>query len=139
MEANKEYYAFISYRREDEKWAKWLAHKLETYLLPTTLNGKELPKNMRPIFRDVDELSAGNLPEQIYHALSISKNLIVICSPRSAHSEWVNKEIQDFITIKGGKADNIYPFIIEGTPFAKDSQNECFPLRCIRICSGVPS
>ena len=24
MEQPKEYYAFISYKREDEKWAKWL-------------------------------------------------------------------------------------------------------------------
>ena len=91
MTQEKEYFAFISYKREDEKWAKWLANELEHYHLPTTLNGKELPKNLRPIFRDVDELSAGNLPEQIYHALSISKNLIVVCSPRSAKSEWVNK------------------------------------------------
>ena len=127
MEQKKEYYAFISYKREDEKWAKWLANELEHYHLPTTLNGKNLPKNLRPIFRDVDELSAGNLPEQIYHALSISKNLIVVCSPRSANSEWVDKEITDFIKIKGGKAENIYPFIIEGEPFAKNLAEECFP------------
>lgn len=127
MAQNKEYFAFISYKREDEKWAKWLAEELEHYHLPTTLNGKELPKNLRPIFRDVDELCAGNLPEQIFHALSISKNLIVVCSPRSAKSEWVNKEIEDFIKIKGGKADNIYPFIIDGAPFSKDVDKECFP------------
>ena len=130
---HKEYYAFISYKREDEEWAKWLAHKLEHYNLPTTLNGKELPKNLRPVFRDTDELSAGNLPKQIYHALSISKNLIVVCSPRSAQSEWVNKEITDFIDIKGGNSENIFPFIINGIPHSKDSNNECFPetLRCL--------
>lgn len=127
MKQEKEYFAFISYKREDEKWAKWLATELEHYHLPTTLNGKELPKNLRPIFRDMDELSAGNLPEQIYHALSISKNLIVICSPHSTQSEWVNKEIEDFIKIKGGKAESIYPFIIEGVPFSKDANKECFP------------
>lgn len=127
MVQQKEYFAFISYKREDEKWAKWLANELEHYHLPTTLNGKDLPKRLRPIFRDVDELSAGNLPEQIYHALSISKNLIVVCSPRSAKSEWVNKEIEDFRKIKGGKSENIYPFIIEGIPFSKDTDKECFP------------
>lgn len=127
MEQRNDFFAFISYKREDEKWAKWLENELEHYHLPTTLNGKELPKNLRPIFRDVDELSAGNLPEQIFHALSISKNLIVVCSPRSAQSEWVNKEIEDFIKIKGGKADNIYPFIIEGVPFSKNADKECFP------------
>lgn len=135
MEQTKEYYAFISYKREDEKWAKWLAYKLEHYHLPTTLNGKDLPKNLRPIFRDVDELSAGNLPKQISQALSISKNLIVVCSPRSAKSSWVDKEITDFIKIKEGKADNIYPFIIEGVPFSKDADTECFP-EALRNLSG---
>ena len=38
MDENKEYYAFISYKREDEKWAKWLQHKLEHYKFPTSLN-----------------------------------------------------------------------------------------------------
>ena len=127
MEQQEEYFAFISYKREDEKWAKWLANELEHYHLPTTLNGKDLPKNLRPIFRDVDELSAGNLPKQIYHALSISKNLIVVCSPRSAKLEWVNKEIEDFINNQGGKADNIIPFIIDGTPFSDNEDTECFP------------
>ena len=30
MEPDKEYYAFISYKREDEKWAKWLQYKHTT-------------------------------------------------------------------------------------------------------------
>ena len=133
MTDHKEYYAFISYKREDEKWAKWLAGKLENYHLPSTLNGKELPKNLRPVFRDTDELSAGNLPRQIYQALAISKNLIVICSPRSAQSEWVNKEIKDFIELKDGKAENIYPFIIDGSPFSKDKEQECFPTALLSL------
>ena len=32
MEQNKEtkeFYAFISYKREDERWARWLQHYLE--------------------------------------------------------------------------------------------------------------
>lgn len=54
MKQEKEYYAFISYKREDEKWAKWLQRKLEHYRFPTSLNGRyDLPKNICPIFRDV--------------------------------------------------------------------------------------
>lgn len=120
------YFAFISYQREDEEWAKWLAHELEHY--PVTLNGRDdLPKELRPIFRDVDELSAGNLPQQIYQALESSKHLIVICSPHSAKSPWVNKEIETFISM--GKTDKIFPFIIDGTAMCKDPDdpNECFP------------
>lgn len=129
MKQEKEYYAFISYKREDEKWAKWLAHQLDNYKLPSTFNGKDLPPSLRKTFRDVDELSAGNLPEQIYKALSMSDNLIVVCSPRAAQSEWVNKEIEDFIKIKGDKANRIFPFIIEGEPFSNDGTKECFPQR----------
>ena len=35
------YFAFISYKREDEEWAKWIQHELENYHLPVILNGRE--------------------------------------------------------------------------------------------------
>lgn len=58
MEKPKEYYAFISYKREDEKWAEWLQNKLEHYKFPTNLNGRtDLPKNIRPTFRDVTDMT----------------------------------------------------------------------------------
>ena len=85
----KEYYAFISYKREDEQWARWLQHKLEHYKMPSSLNGREnLPQEIRPVFRDSSELNPGNLPQQINNALAASRHLIVICSPHSAQSEW---------------------------------------------------
>lgn len=129
---NHKYYAFISYKREDEEWATWLQHEFEHYRLPSTLNGRlDLPTEFGPIFRDVDELSAGNLPAQIYEALEASAHLIVVCSPLSAKSEWVNKEIADFIEIGERKGidniDNIFPFIVEGTPHAARAEEECFP------------
>jgi WD40 repeat protein len=126
MLTNREYFAFISYQREDEEWAKWLAHELEHYHFPISLNGRnDLPKDLRPIFRDIDELSAGNLPNQIHKALTNSKHLIVICSPRSAKSKWVNKEIDEFINL--GRTNRIFPFIIDGTAFSNNPNNECFP------------
>ena len=98
MDNTFKYYAFISYKREDEEWAKWLQHKLEHYKLPSSLNGKEkLPKEIRPIFRDKSELAAGVLAKEIRKALDDSKYLIVICSSNSAKSDWVNLEIQAFI------------------------------------------
>ena len=126
MEGNQKYFAFISYQRQDEDWAKWLTDQLEHYHLPLTLNGRDdLPKDLRPIFRDIDELAAGNLPQQIHQALENSKNLIVICSPNSAKSPWVNKEIETFIGM--GKLDNIFPFIIDGVAFSKNEDEECLP------------
>lgn len=39
MERQYKNYAFISYKREDEKWAKWLQRKLENYKLPSVKKG----------------------------------------------------------------------------------------------------
>lgn len=126
MEANQKYFAFISYKRQDADWARKLKRKLENYHLPSSLNGKELPKNMRYVFRDIEELTSGNLPNQIKNALCKSQNLIVICSPYAAKEpQWINKEIQQFIDY--GKTDRIFPFIIEGNPHAKNKEEECFP------------
>lgn len=126
IEGRYDYYAFISYKREDEEWAKWLQHKLEHYRLPSNLNGRtDLPREIRPVFKDTSELNPGNLPQQIHDALDGSKFLIVVCSPRSAQSEWVNKEVSTFIEM--GRTQRIIPFIIEGTAFSKDASDECFP------------
>lgn len=140
MSINKpnKYFAFISYNREDEEWAVWFHHELENYHLPATLNGRtDLPTEFRPVFRDIDELKAGNLPEQIYDALATSTYLIVICSPNSAKSEWVNKEIRDFIEIGKTKGldnvRNIFPFIVGGIPHAKNETEECFPKMLLEL------
>ena len=128
MEENKEYtyYAFISYKREEEQWAKWLQRKLEHYRFPTNLNGREnLPERIYPTFRDVTDLTPGQLAVEIDKNLRDSEWLIVMCSPRSAQSPWVCKEAQTFIDL--GRADHIIPFIIDGTPFSDDVATECYP------------
>ena len=126
MENNKKYFAFISYKREDEAWAKWLQHKLEHYRLPSNLNGRtDLPKEIRPIFRDKSDLAGGVLADEINNALENSQYLIVICSPRAAQSEWVGKEVQTFIEL--GRTEKIIPFIVGGTAFSQNPEDECFP------------
>lgn len=126
-EQQYEYFAFISYKREDEKWAKWLQRKLEYYKLPSSIRkGKpDLPEKIRPVFKDTTDLGPGFLAQKIQDALNSSKFLIVICSTRSANSVWVSKEVQSFID--SGRTDHIIPFIIGGTPNATDPNNECFP------------
>lgn len=127
MNQEKEYFAFISYQRKDEEWADRLRNKLEHYRLPSSVRKQNasLPKEIRPIFRDALELAGGVLAKEIEAALQQSKYLIVICSPNSARSPWVNKEIQTFIDL--GREDRIIPFIIDGTPFSDDEETECFP------------
>lgn len=120
------YFVFISYSSKDTDWAVWLQHEIEYYHLPASYNGKrKVRQDLRPVFRDIDELSAGNLPDQIQKALKDSMNLVVICSPDSAKSKWVNKEVKTFISL--GRTKKIFPFIIKGCPRAKKGQKECYP------------
>ena len=65
------YLAFISYKREDEKWAEWLQHKLEHYKLPTSIKKTDpsLPEHIRPIFKDATDLVGGVLEKAIKDAL----------------------------------------------------------------------
>lgn len=121
--------AFISYKREDEAWAKWLQKKLEHYKLPADIlrdhPDLEFSERPRHVFKDTTDLSGGVLAKAIRNGLHSSKFLIVICSPLAAKSEWVCKEVQDFID--SGREEYIIPFIVEGEPYAKNKENECFP------------
>lgn len=134
METTKELFAFISYKREDEKWAKWLQYKLEHYKLPIAKNdGTSKRATKIKTIRDTTDFSGGNLEEAITNALNQSHYLIVICSPKAAQSQWVCKEVSQFIN--AGKEKNIIPFIIEGKPNSTDVNTECFP-QALRDLSG---
>ena len=127
MNEQNSYYAFISYNSADEKWAKWLQHNLEYYHIPSALCKEypELPKKIRPVFWYKQDLSGTKLKKALNNELSSSKYLIVICSPDSAKADWVNDEVVAFI--EQGKGDRIIPFIVAGTPHAKNTDEECFP------------
>jgi len=127
MNEQNSYYAFISYNSADEKWAKWLQHNLEYYHIPSALCKEypELPKKIRPVFWYKQDLSGTKLKKALNNELSSSKYLIVICSPDSAKADWVNDEVVAFI--EQGKGDRIIPFIVAGTPHAKNPEEECFP------------
>lgn len=126
------YFAFISYSSKDRIAAKKLQKKIETYRLPTVLRneleaatGKKYPKNVKPLFRDMTDLNAGLLGKAILRELDNSRYLLVICTPESARSEWVNQEIENFILM--GRYEKIIPYIIEGVPNSGDPATECFP------------
>ena len=126
MEARFEYYAFLSYSHKDIEWARWLQNRLEHFRLPVSLHKTSegrLPRNVRPIFRDQTDLSAGPLELNLKKELEDSRFLIVICSPDSAKSEYVNREISHFVAM--GRESRIIPFIVRGTP--NSPADECFP------------
>lgn len=111
------YKAFISYRHvaRDRKWAKWLLNQLETYRVPKHLVNQGIPKQLGKLFRDDDEIPASaNLSQQIQTALIESEYLIVICSPDTPLSSWVQKEIETFKSL--GREENIIALLVEGEP-----------------------
>jgi len=114
------YVAFISYSHKDAAVGRWLHRRLEGYRLPKRLAGTqgedgEVPARLTPIFRDRDELpAAGDLSERVRAALAVSRNLIVVCSPHSAVSPWVAKEIATFRELHPGRP--IFTAIVEGEP-----------------------
>jgi hypothetical protein len=123
------YRAFISYSHVDARWAKWLHASIEGFRIDKDLAGFDavagkIPRTLRPVFRDRDEFTAGHsLKEQTLGALDDSAALIVICSPASAKSLYVNEEIRIFKSRKPGRP--VIPVLVDGKP--GDSDCECFP------------
>jgi len=123
------YDAFISYRHcePDRKWAKWMHQSLETFRTPSRLvKTQGLMPRLQRVFRDEEELPASaDLSQEIENALRESRFLIVVCSPRTPPSEWVNKEVQRFREM--GRHDRIIALLIEGEP------SESFPVSLVEI------
>ena len=120
------YFAFISYNAKDTDWGKKLQKKLEHYKMPSTLcseHGWER-KPIKPVFFAPTDIQPGGLSEELQERLKASRNLIVICSPNSAKSEWVGKEIEFFHSL--GRTKNIHFFIVDGTPHSGNPETECF-------------
>lgn len=106
-------YAFISYSHRDGAMAKWLHRRLERYRLPSSVhNDYNSSRYLRPVFRDQEDLSGGVLREELREQLLSSRYLIVICSPYSADSEWVSREVQTFIDV--GRDADIIPLVVSG-------------------------
>lgn len=79
-------------------------------------------RSLSPVFRDRDELPAsGSLADTIQEALEASENLIVLCSPNSAASQYVNAEIEIFRNLKPENEQRVYAIVVNGDP------PDCFP------------
>ncbi len=120
------YFAFISYSSLDMKWGKRLQDKLENYKIPARLCGKYGGKQqpMKPVFYAPTDIQPGGLTEELQERLKASRHLIVICSPHSAKSDWVGKEIEFFHLL--GRTKKVHFFIVAGTPHSGDPDTECF-------------
>ena len=65
-----------------------------------------------------------------------SKYLIVICSPYSAKSEWVNNEVKTFI--ESGRLEYIIPFFVDGNSTHGDD-SESLPLSLVEYVTDHPA
>ncbi len=128
------YHAFISYSHADRGCARWLHRALEGYRLPSRLVGREtglgpVPATLSPIFKDREDLgAAADLSAELQSALAASRFLVVIASPSSARSRWVNEEIRSFKQTHGD--DRVLVLVTEGEPGASRlpgrERQECF-------------
>lgn len=92
------YDAFVCYKHGpvDSAAALSLQRALENYRAPKGLSGKRKPFGR--VFLDEGELSScADLGQQIREALKNSGWLIVICSPDTPSSPWVQEEIDTFL------------------------------------------
>ena len=121
----RRYKAFISYSHLDNAAGARFFNRLDGYRVPTAFRGREtrfgpVPERLYPLFRDRDELATSHdLSDVVRDALERSDHLIVLCSPNSAASRWVNEEVRLFSELQG--LERIHAVIVHGEP------PHCFP------------
>lgn len=113
------YDAFISYSRKDIDLARKLDKALVNYRPPKIDGIKYKRLN---IFRDESDLIGSDYFDSIENYIEESRKLILICSPNSAKSEFVNDELKRFINKNG--SGNIIPVIISGLPNNEVENNQ---------------
>ena len=122
------YFAFISFQNADAREAVRLQHAIENYRLPAVLcrQDRSIPRRVKPLFCYLNDMHSGEeLMEDLKQRMEQSRFLIVVCSPRSAASPYVNSGIDYFISL--GRRDSIIPVIVDGVPYSENPATECFP------------
>ena len=137
------FYAYVSHAEggEDEKWGRWIQRRLENFRIPVDAISKlkqEEPAEPAPS-KSIFPESA--LPEPVPRKISATRGeipqrggpaspsdaaryLIVICSPRGARSERVERDARTFM--ENGRTEYIIPFIIDGKSDEAE-EKRCYP------------
>lgn len=118
MERN--YIAFISYRHKplDIAAARRIHRMIERYTIPRELRAlRGGKKRLGIVFRDQDELAAASdLTEELRRALDHSEFLVVICTPDTLDSHWVNEEIRYFLSNPRHDRRHVLAVLADGEP-----------------------
>ena len=108
------YDVFFSYRHKplDSQLTQTVFNMLESYRLPESLR-RQGYTDIQRAFRDTEELPVSRiLTNTIDEALRSTNCLVVVCSTDTPSSEWVDREVMEFIELD--RADKIYPLLITG-------------------------
>ena len=127
------YFAFISYKSEDEKWARWLKRNLQRYRLParTHRHHPGLRRSCSPVFLDKTHLMPGELDSSLSSEVQSAKFLIVICSRAARkNSRYLDDELKYFLE-GGGTLNRVIPFIVDES---RNPVEECFPVHLAELC-----
>ena len=132
-ENNYTYFAFISYKSADEKWARWLKRNLQRYRLPAKTHRKHphAEKRCSPVFLDKTNLTPGLLDSGLTEEVQSSRYLIVICSRKAAESsKYLDDELRYFLE-GSGDLSRVIPFIVDKSDHPVE---ECFPAYLAQLC-----
>jgi hypothetical protein len=149
---NQEYkfYTFLSHAEggEDEKTARWLRRKLQNCRIPvetiTQLRAEEnaLPGAWVRVSKVPERFSVADKPgkpgkpgepgepgkpgkyQGAGKISNLAHYLIVVCSPRGARSERLERGVRDFV--EDSKEEYIIPLIIGGEPVGPE-ESRCYP------------
>ncbi|WP_134080608.1 toll/interleukin-1 receptor domain-containing protein [Mycobacteroides salmoniphilum] len=115
-----DYDAFLSYSRADTPVAEGIQKGLHSI-------GRKLGRlHALRVFRDKTDLAASpSLWAKLTEALDKSRYLVVVLSPNSASSEWVNKEIDYWLAHRG--RNNLVLVMADGTLIWDDTHGAFNP------------
>ena len=104
------YDAFISYSHTNALLAEKISKRIRRYRAPKQ---SKLKKRQLTVFRDVERLTASALlSEELKKNVEASKTLVLLASPDSAASDYVNDEIGIFL--KNKSVDSVIIVLVEG-------------------------
>ncbi len=135
LESAYQYYAFISYKRADSKWADWLCRMLQSYRLPNKLykQHRDTAKRLCPVFLDKAELIPGNLDEMLKKHIARSKYFVSVCSRNSQiNPQYIDLELQYFLETHDGDYTKVIPFIVDDSP---TPEVDCFSPGMQKLCA----
>lgn len=126
------YFAFISHKSKDSKFALQLQKFIETYNLPSQVRKRtNAPKRLTPICAYEMDFTSNPLLDEMTDKLQKSQYLIVLCSKELMKSgtKYINYEIETFIRLKKEEGKDplkyIIPIILSGS--FDDPEHDCCP------------